>query len=238
MFTKLKQNKWINFIPESALQIFLGLGLAALFYGIGLDKKYYIFDAHVFFAFLLPPIIFDAGFFMPNREFFGNFDSIMTFAVVGTVFNTFAIGICLSILNDFGWFSMEMTTSEVLLFASLISAVDPVRLSVIKNLINKFQVAVIAVFEEMHVNKPLFVNVFGEALFNDAISVVLFGIFKSFVASGDSGASSESLGPLDYFLGFLAFFIVSFGGVIIGILSALSCALATKSVLSVISSYH
>ena len=41
---------------------------------------------------MLPPIILDAGYFMPNRLFFDNMGTILLMAVVGTVFNVATIG--------------------------------------------------------------------------------------------------------------------------------------------------
>lgn len=66
------------------------------------------------------------GYFMPNRQLFENFGSIMMFAVIGTIWNTIAIGVTLGVCSLYGLFSIPVSFTEAFLFSSLISAVDPV----------------------------------------------------------------------------------------------------------------
>lgn len=97
---------------------------------------------------------------MPNRAFFNNIGTILMFAVVGTLWNTASIGLTLYAASELGLLSMRIGALHCLVFSSLISAVDPV--------------AVLAVFEEIHVNEQLHIVVFGESLLNDAVTVVSY----------------------------------------------------------------
>uniref|UniRef100_A0A1I7SKX3 Na_H_Exchanger domain-containing protein n=1 Tax=Bursaphelenchus xylophilus TaxID=6326 RepID=A0A1I7SKX3_BURXY len=183
------------------------------------DETVYFLNSNVFFLYLLPPIIFDAGYFMPNRLLFENFGSVMMFAVVGTIWNTVAIGGTLSLLSQYtNLFNVNVSSVESFLFSSLISAVDPV--------------AVITVFEEIHVNAFLFINVFGEALFNDGIAAalfndgiaaVLFQIFNKMTTVGTANLNAQHFAVFGS-----SFFAVALGGALIGVIFAFVIALATK----------
>ncbi|VDD88441.1 unnamed protein product, partial [Enterobius vermicularis] len=198
-----------DIFPDSSLLIIIGLVL-----GVGLklyhvDDHLFTLESTAFFLYLLPPIIFDAGYFMPNRALFENFGSILVFAVIGTIWNTLAIGASLYALGEFGLFSVQFSIFEIFLFSALISAVDPV--------------AVIAVFEEIHVNELLFITVFGESLFNDGISVVLYNVFKKFTLIG-----ADKLIVTDYVACGASFFVIGLGGAAIGLIYAFVVSFITK----------
>ena len=74
--------------------------------------------------------------------------------------NTFLIGLTLWGLGEAGVFGGDVCLPllHALVFASLLAAVDPV--------------AVLAVFESIHVNQLLYIIVFGESLLNDGVAVV------------------------------------------------------------------
>ncbi|KAL2077763.1 hypothetical protein ACEWY4_027267 [Coilia grayii] len=98
-------------------------------------------DTDAFFLFLLPPIVMDAGYFLPGWLFFNNLGTILLYAVPGTLWNALAIGyllygLCLVLPGT----ALEgLSLSHCSQFGSLISTVDPV--------------AMLPVFEEMHVNE-------------------------------------------------------------------------------------
>ncbi|XP_072416666.1 sodium/hydrogen exchanger 3 isoform X1 [Chiloscyllium punctatum] len=196
-------------VPESALLIVLGLILGGIVWAADHTASFTL-TPNVFFFYLLPPIVLDAGYFMPNRHFFGNLGTILMYAVIGTVWNAATTGLSLYGIFKTGIMGhLQAGLLEFLLFGSLIAAVDPV--------------AVLAVFEEVHVNEVLFIIVFGESLLNDAVTVVLYNVFSSFVAIG-----GENIEGLDYFKGIVSFFVVSLGGTAVGIVFAFLLSLVTR----------
>ncbi|XP_060694167.1 sodium/hydrogen exchanger 5 isoform X2 [Hemiscyllium ocellatum] len=203
-------SKVTTVVPESCLLIFLGLGLGGIVLAAAKKPEYQL-DPDTFFLFLLPPIVLDSGYFMPSRLFFDNFGAILMYAAIGTLWNSFTTGIALWGIKLAGLMDpkVEADLLDFLLFGSLISAVDPV--------------AVIAVFEEVHVNETLFIIVFGESLLNDAVTVVLYKVFNSFAAIG-----SENIQALDYVKGVGSIFVVSLGGTAVGIVFAFVLALISR----------
>lgn len=175
--------RFTTVVPESCMLILLGLVLGAVVL-IASKKQLYQLEPALFFLFLLPTIVGDAGYFMPARLFFDNLGAILMYAVVGTLWNAFCTGFCLyaaKLLGVIGQLQgqsplvqtgagppacpclctderVQADLMDFLLFGALISAVDPV--------------AVLAVFEEVHINDTLFIIVFGESLLNDAVTVV------------------------------------------------------------------
>ena len=74
-------------------------------------------------------------------------------------------------------------------------------------------VAVLAVFEEIHVDEILYIVVFGESLLNDAVTVVLYHMFEAYVDMGEG-----NIEVTDIMKGFASFLVVALGGTFIGII--------------------
>ena len=197
-----------SLLPESCLLIGLGVVIGGILFSAGAGSGLF-FTPSLFFLFLLPPIVFESGYFLRNRDFFRNLGTILVFAVIGTLWNTFAVGICIYAVCSWGWVDVDipLTKTEAFLFASIVCAVDPV--------------AVLAVFEEIHVNELLHILVFGESILNDAVVIVLYRMFEAF--SGQETVTGNHIGA-----GVGSFFVVSLGGLGTGIVFGILTALLTR----------
>ncbi|CAJ0934341.1 unnamed protein product [Ranitomeya imitator] len=193
-------------VPESCVLIILGLIMGGIIYFA--SKQAPVMNSDVFFLYLLPPIVLDAGYFLPIRPFFENLGPILWYAVLGTLWNVLGIGLSLYGICQVKAFGLtDISLLQNLWFGSLIAAVDPV--------------AVLSVFEEIHVNEKLYILVFGESLLNDAVTVVLYKLFKAFDGMKD-------ILPSDIFIGIGNIFVVGIGGTLVGLIFGLLAAFTTR----------
>ncbi|ESN98753.1 hypothetical protein HELRODRAFT_106963, partial [Helobdella robusta] len=189
--------------PESCLLIIIGVIFGVFLYLAG--ERMYEVNTTIFFLVLLPPIILDAGYYMPARAFFDQLGTILLYAILGTLLNNLLLGFALYGVYEGGGFQnfeSPLLLLHALVLGSLLAAVDPV--------------AVLAVFESVQVNEMLYIIVFGESLLNDGISVVLYHLFEGFSEIG-----IENIQGIDIIAGIASFFVIVFGATGIGMLLGL-----------------
>lgn len=116
------------------------------------------------FSTLLPPLIFEAAFFLHWKELRRDFWIITTLASVGVVLSAVVTAAGMHYLAGWQWIG-------ALMFGVLIAATDPV--------------SVIATFKEAGVQGRLRILVEAESLFNDGAAAVLFGIAIAIAAGED-----------------------------------------------------
>ncbi|MBA0759346.1 hypothetical protein Gotri_022249, partial [Gossypium trilobum] len=104
----LEENRWVNesitailivislislehFLYHIHIYIYVHGGIAGtviLFLNKGKSSHILRFSEELFFIYLLPPIIFNAGFQVKKKQFFQNFITIMLFGVIGIFIST------------------------------------------------------------------------------------------------------------------------------------------------------
>ena len=115
-------------------------------------------EHNLVYSLLIPPIIFHAALDLYSPYFFSQVWSVLTLALAGTALSTLLIAGGLSLATSL--YDPSLGIFPILTFSSAIAAVDPV--------------AVLAVFEDINVDKSLHFLIFGEALLNDGVAFVLF----------------------------------------------------------------
>lgn len=159
----LEENRWVN---ESITALAIGCcaGFIVLLFSGGTSSHILRFNEELFFIYLLPPIIFNAGFQVKKKQFFHNFVTIMLFGVVG-VFISFAI------ISAGCWLLFPrldvsgLKIRDYLALGTIFSSTDTV-----------------CTLQVLHQDETplLYSLVFGEGVVNDATSVVLFRAVQKF----------------------------------------------------------
>lgn len=200
----------IRGMPDSCLLIIIGFVLGLMLPADAVEDSliHALLDPEIFFIYILPPIVFEAGYEMPRSAFLSNLTEILTFAIIGTTLNAACVGTSLYFWHEIIGFSGLPGSPEAytilvfLLFSSIVSAVDPV--------------AVIAVFDDINVNVTLYIMVFGESLLNDGVAVVLYQVFEQFISMEYPDCITGEYGVYNICMALLSFVIIAGGGTLIG----------------------
>ncbi|KAM7274053.1 hypothetical protein ACFE04_028717 [Oxalis oulophora] len=195
----LEESRWAN---ETITALFLGLcaGAIVLLVSHGHSSKFLAFSEDLFFLYLLPPIIFNAGFQVKKKNFFKNITIIVMFGIFGTIISFCLISVgAFLLIKRIGITSLN--TEAYLAIGAVLSSTDSVcTLQVLNQDDTPF----------------LYSAVFGEGVVNDATSIVLFNAVQSINFDNVNGTIAYKL------LGeFLYLFVTSTAlGVVDGLLSA------------------
>lgn len=173
-------NRILGLFPEGTLTILIGTLVGMGDYLAGdVVTNYIAFDTHLFQLYLLPPIIFDAGFSLKKKGLFDNLGTILLFAVFGTLVSTVLMGAIVFWYIEY----QEAGSADVLecgMFGALISAVDPIASLAVFSSVFKID------NDSRQGQNPLLYNlVFGESVLNDAVSIVIYKTFESNYVKAD-----------------------------------------------------
>lgn len=201
----LEENQWTNQC-ETALLLGLGTGIIVLIASKGYSSHVLKFNEELFFIYLLPPIIFNAGFSVKKKEFFRNFIAIMLFGIVG-VFISFAI-ISVGTWLLFPKLGLKnLPVRDILAIGVIFSATD--------------SVCTLQVLDQDS-TPMLYSLVFGEGVVNDATSVVLFRAFQTY--------NFDHFTPLDGLKIGGNFLYLFFTSTVLGIVSGLVSAYIIRKI--------
>lgn len=168
------------------------------------------FDYQFFFNLLLPPIILASGYELHQGNFFRNIGTILTFAFAGTFISAVVLGVVIWLWTRIPLDGLEITFVEAMSVGATLSATDPV--------------TILAIFNTYRVDPQLYTVIFGEAILNDAIAIVLFETAQKY----KEGAAGGKLTVFSLFESIYIFLLVFFGSLVIGLVIGIATSLLLK----------
>ncbi len=193
-------------LPFTAVLVILGFlgSLLAKIFGYDVESQSGQFHDLVFFVFL-PVLIYESAFTIDAKLFFKNLAPILILAIPIMLFSTAVTGLLIYLGIDhptgFPWVAALLT-------GALLSATDPV--------------AVVALLKQGNTPKRLATLIEGESLLNDATAIVVFSLALGLALQPEQDISTGSA--------LLQFFLVFFGGLLIGILVSFIALLLLRAI--------
>jgi len=151
-------------LPYSVGLVVAGIVLAVLPFAPKI-----VLTKDLIFTALLPPLLFEAAFYIPWHQLRRNASVILVLATLGVLLSACVTATGMHFLMHWQWIS-------ALVFGALIAATDPV--------------SVIATFKEAKAHGRLLVLIEAESLLNDGTAAVAFGVVVA-IASGHQLTSIE-----------------------------------------------
>ena len=164
IFLKLK----FYLLHQSGLCMLLGMLISLITRFITPFENYkesLEFNDNIFFIFILPPIIFSAGYNIKVKTFFKYFHYSVIFGILGTFISFLLIFCSTYFFNKLNLFKISFNMKDILLYSAVISSTDTV--------------SPLTFISETNKNK-LFEVLFGEGIMNDSFSIVIFQIITKY----------------------------------------------------------
>eukprot|EP00048_Salpingoeca_helianthica_P008287 m.120974 g.120974 ORF g.120974 m.120974 type:complete len:588 (-) comp14565_c0_seq3:473-2236(-) len=168
-----------------------------------------LFDPELFFYITLPPLVFDAGYQLHQRQFFRNFSAIFLFSFVGSIIATCLTGSLLYAYSNNVDLSLGISSNDALLFGALTSATD--------------YGLPLSIFVAEQVDDDLASLVHGESLFNNAFAIVLYSTIAQYKAHTTLAFNSANL-----LNSIWVFLLIFFGSMACGCLVGMTTAFVVK----------
>lgn len=164
------------------------------------------FNNNLFLHILLPPIIFQASLTIDKKAFRRDLFPILTFAIFGTILSTVIVGYLVHGLTSIGR-GTHLPLLDSLVFGSLISSIDPV--------------ATLGILASVGVSQTdtLYTLIFGEALLNDGIAIVLFDTLVGHLGDATVVSRATLHETTKYFVQ------ITFGSIGIGLACGIVCTI-------------
>jgi len=177
-------------VPYTIAMVITGLGVSLAQLRFWNLNAFHLEPRLILLTFL-PGLLFEASYHIDIAQFRDNLRPILLLAVPGVFLSTLITGLLVQTV-------LGLPLADAMLFGVLISATDPI--------------SVTSLIKTLGVDRRLGIILEGESLFNDGVSIVVFGILVGLAI----GARSFSV------IGGISTFVVTFlGGILLGGLAGL-----------------